>query len=270
VVWEYTFSDAGSGMTRINSLGFNPDLGDSGYVSINVNELNQIMVVDKATKSLVYTYNITTGNLIHASKWVTKYFIGTNIPMPDANVTAMRTNNIVVVNNSLQVVEFNPVAKAFVKNIPFSFSAHEGSVQRLPNGNTLVNAANKSAVELSDDGTKIRTITLPGTVARAYMYGPSYPGLKNYTKLASALRPVAAAANFNYNPIAHSGKITVQQTEGQLLTVRIFASNGRMVHAAACRGNEAVFSTAALPTGVYIVESRHAAGSFTANVIKDR
>jgi hypothetical protein len=267
VAWSYNLPDSLGNTGYINSISYNPELD---YIGININQAKKLVVIDhKGTGGIVYTYRITSGSATHGVMWVTKYFLGTNIVNPDADITAMRTNNLLVVNNSTQAVEVNPIAKTFVKNITFAFSDHEGSVQRLPNGNTLVNAANNKAVELDADGATVRTITLPGSVARAYMWGPGYPGLMTYsTGIKSKTAGSVAPGKFTYNSTAHTGKIKVANQKGAPLDIRIYTLSGKTVYTASSRGKEAVFSTTNLAAGIYHVEVQHASGSFRTSFVK--
>jgi hypothetical protein len=268
VVWEYTLPDSLGKTGYINSVSYNPELK---YVGIDINQAKKVVVIDYAKKSIVYTYAITSGTATHAAMWVTKYFLGTDIVQPDADITAMRTNNLLVINNSAQAIEVNPVAKAFVKNIPFAFSAHEGSVQRLPNGNTLVNAANNRAVELSENGaavSTVRTINLPGNVARAYMYGPSYPGLKTYTRVKATASSPAITGKFVYNSTTNTGRISLEDKRNTAFDVRIFAFSGKLVHSSRFLGTNAVFSTDDFSSGVYYIDIRDVAGSFKSYFVK--
>ncbi|MBN1130438.1 MAG: hypothetical protein JXA71_15705 [Chitinispirillaceae bacterium] len=256
-VWEYDLPDSLGRSGYINSVSYNPELN---YVGIDINQQKKLVVINKATKSIVYTYAVTSGTATHGAMWVTKYYLGTNIVMPDADTAAMRVNNFMVVNNSTQVVEVNPVTRRFVKNIPFRYSAHEGSVQRLPNGNTLVNAASSTVVELSDDGTQIRTITLPGRVARAYMYGPAYPGLKDYTRITTAVPKPTAAGKFSYNAATGMLKVALDNPDNAPLFLRIVTLNGKTVFSSASRGSTASISTGTLGPGVYYVEAHRSRG----------
>jgi hypothetical protein len=265
VVWEYNLPDSLGNTGYINSISYNPELK---YVGIDINSAKKLVVIDYAKKSIVYTYRVTSGTATHGAMWVTKYFLGTDIIMPDADPTAMRTNNFLVVNNSTQVIEVNPVAKTFVKTIPFGFSDHEGSVQRLPNGNTLVNNSSNKVTELADNGTVVRTITLPGSAQRTYMYGPAYPGLKTYTSTRTMTPVTAASGTFTYNSAAHSGTFTVADHKQLPLRIRILALDGKTVYSASTNGSEAIFSTGNLLAGVYFIDVQHATGTFRTSFLK--
>jgi hypothetical protein len=251
----------------INSISYNPDLD---YILVDVNQVRKLVVIDhKGAGKVVYTYLVGTSGSTHAAEWVHKNFMGTSIPMPDADNTAMRLNNLLVVHNSTEAVEVNFTTNTKVKAFTFAFSAHEGSVQRLPNGNTLVCNASNKATELDDNGKTVRTITLPGSVQRAYMYGPTYPGLKIVTVIA-AMISTAAAGKFTYNATANTGTITVANNVESPLDVRMYSLYGRMVYSSSSAGGKAVFSTRNLQAGIYFVDVHHASGSFRASIVKLR
>ena len=270
VVWSYTLPDSlGSGSGYINSLSYNADLD---YILIDLNMANKLVVINhKGTGGIVYTYYVGSSGRVHAAEWVHKNFLGTNIPVPGADTVAMRINNLLVVHNNTEAVEVNFKTNTKVKSITYAFANNEGSVQRLPNGNTLVQKGMQSPVitELDDNGQTVRTLNAPGTVARAYMYGPAYPGLKTYTNLKQD-PPVSPSVTgtFTYNAIAGTGKIAIANSAGTPLRLFIYALSGKTVYSASTPGREFIFSTGTLTAGVYHIEMRHGAGSFRASFVK--
>jgi hypothetical protein len=278
VVWSYTLPDslsAGSssgGMgfgPYINSLSYNPDLD---YILINLNEAKKLVVINhKGTGGIVYTYAIGTTGRSHAAEWVHKNYIGTNMPVPGADTAAMRLNNLLVIHNPTEAIEVNFKTNTKVKTFTYAFANNEGSVQRLPNGNTLVQKGMQSNViaELDDNGQTVRTVTAPGGVARAYMYGPAYPGLKTYTKIRQDA-PISSsgAGTFTYDAAAGTGKITIANSTGTPLRLRIYSLTGKTVYYASKRGSELVIPTRTFTTGVYNIEVQHSAGLFHASFVK--
>jgi hypothetical protein len=266
VAWQYNLPDSLGNTGYINSISYNPDLK---YIGIDINQAKKLVVIDYTTKSIVCTYRVSSGTATHAAMWVTKYYIGTDIVMADADLTAMRVNNLLVVNNSLQVVEFNPATRSLVKTLPFSFSAHEGSVQRLPNGNTLVNSANNKVTELSENGSSVstvRTITLPGSAARAYMYGPAYPGLRSTSSLEPLSTRTTRTGNFIYHTASNTGRITL--AKGSEWHIRIYSLSGKTVYSRTIQEDKAVFSTGDLLSGVYYITFGNASASFKDSFVK--
>jgi hypothetical protein len=276
IVWSYTLPDSlGSGRGYINSLSYNPDLD---YILIDLNVVRKLVVIDhKGQGRIVSTFLVGTSGYTHAAEWVHKNFLGTDIPVPGADTAAMRLNNLLVVNNSTEAVEVNlntttntcTKLKAFAPNF---FGQHEGSVQRLPNGNTLVQKGmgSKEIRELDDNGQTVRTITAPAGVQRAYMYGPTYPGLKNYTSLRKKA-PASSIADgtFAYNTTVGVGKITVANADGGApARLRIYSLSGKTVYAASTRGKEFVFSAGTLTPGVYHIDVHYASGLFRKSFVK--
>lgn len=269
ILWQYDLPADGIANGFVNSISYNPDLGEGGYIAINYNMGRKIVVIDKAKKSVIFSYTVSTGTGNHAVMWVSRYFLGTTILQPDADAAAMRVGNLVVVNNSIKAIElkFNTENKTltWVKDFTNAFASHEGSVQRLPNGNTLVQNGMQSngITEFDDNGQKVRTVVTQGSAQRSYMYGPSYPGLKNYTNLKrnAGMEPFGAGAA-TYTAAVRAGKITVVNTNGSLMRCRIYSLSGKIVFSASTRGNEFVFSTGALTAGVYYIDVRNGSGVF--------
>lgn len=234
----------------------------------------KVVVIDKAKKSFVCSYSVTSGRGNHAVMWVSRYFLGTTILQPDANSAAMRLGNLVVINNSLKAIELklNTDSKTltWVKDFNISVGSHEGSVQRLPNGNTLVQKGMNSKVitELDDNGKTVRTVNAPGGVQRAYMYGPAYPGLKNYTSLKeNTVVSPSCTGTFRYNAATGTGKITVTKSTA-LKRLRIYDLSGKTVHSASMRGREFVFTDGTLTAGVYYIDVYYSLGLFRTSFVK--
>jgi hypothetical protein len=274
IVWSYTLPDSlttgtSMGGGYINSLSYNPDLD---YILIDLNVVRKLVVINhKGVGGIVYTYPVGTSGFTHAAEWVHKNYLGTNIPVPGADTMAMRLNNLLVVHNATEAVEVNFKTNTKVKSITYPYEQHEGSVQRLPNGNTLVQKGMGSKVitELDDNGQTVRTVTAPGSVARAYMYGPSYPGLKTYTSLKenTCVQPSGPAA-FIYNAAAGTGKIAITNSAGSPLRLRIYSLSGKTVYSASTRGGKFVIPAGTFTAGVYNIEMRYDSGSFRASFVK--
>ena len=91
----------------------------------------------------------------------------------------MRTGNIITVSNGDdEVVEVNPRTNKKVRSYKYEFSDHQGSVQRLPNGNTLiVSGYSKIIDELDDSGEIVWSLETSDRISRAYRYGLKYQGV---------------------------------------------------------------------------------------------
>ena len=276
VVWSYTLPDSlagGSGGMGgmggiINSLSYNADLD---YILIDLNGTGKLVVINhQGAGGIVFTFMVGTSGFTHAAEWVHKNYLGTNMPVPGADTAAMRLNNLLVVHNPTEAVEVNFRSNTKVKSFTYPFEQHEGSVQRLPNGNTLVQKGmgTKVITELDDNGQTVRTVTAPGGVQRAYMYGPAYPGLKTYTEIRQDTPiPSSRAGRFVYNAAAGIGKIVLANTAGTPLRLRIYSLSGKTVYSASTPGREFVFSAGTLTSGVYNIEVRYGAGSFRASFV---
>lgn len=267
IVWQFDIPDSLGKGGYINSLSYNPDLD---YILVDINIKKKLVVIDhKGSGKIVYTYQVSESgtSATHAAEWVHKNYMGTDVPIPDANHSAMRLNNLLVVTNSKGAIEVNFTTNTKVKNFAYAFTAHEGSVQRLPNGNTLVNAADKKATELDDDGKTVRTITLPGSVNRAYMYGPKYPGIKLNTAITSTVSP-SSAGKFQYNSMTNLATIQLRSNPESAVKLRIYSPNGKTVYTASVRGEKVHFSTTSFKAGVYYVDIEHISGSMRASFIK--
>jgi hypothetical protein len=270
VVWQYTLpSDLSSGNTYCNSVSYNPALD---MILIDMQEsVRKLVVIDhRGAGSVVYTYSIGASGRVHAADWVLKSFVGTDIVMPDADTAAMRINNLLVVyNGGDQVVEVDLTTKTKVKSIAYTFSDHEGSAQRLPNGNTLVTpGGSRTITELDDTGARIGTMSAPGTISRAYRYGPTYPGLANLLPAAIAGRTASSAPEclFHYTKSC----VTIAQSHSSPMDVRIFTAAGKTVYAARSQRATAVIPTGNLLTGVYFVDIRYASGSLRTSFVNAR
>jgi hypothetical protein len=81
------------------------------------------------------------------------------------------------------VVEIDPRTNQRVKAIKYVFSDHQGSVQRLPNGNTLIVSGNSRKIdEVDDEGKVVWSLETPGNINRALRYGLDYPGVAKLKK----------------------------------------------------------------------------------------
>ena len=99
--------------------------------------------------------------------------------------TQTKTHEIKVKTTSddNQAVEVDPRTNKQVKTFSHDFSEHQGSVQRLANGNTLiVNGYSKTIDELDELGNVVWSMETADKISKAYRYGPEHPGLSNLKK----------------------------------------------------------------------------------------
>ena len=232
VVWSNTLpSSITSGQTYINSVSYNPDL-DKILVDLQ-DPQRKLMVIDHSgSGSVTLVYTVGSSGRVHAAAWVTKYFLGTTNPVTDANLTAMRTNNLLVVyNGGEQAVEVN-LATNLVKTFSYAFSDHEGSVQRLPNGNTLVLSGNTTSItELDDSGITVGTMTALGTIDRAYRYGYAFAGVSRLvTNTLTVVSPHGTPSPAGTTTNAYGATITAWVTRYETnLGNALFENSGWML-----------------------------------------
>jgi len=274
IVWDYTVPDSlNSNNTYCNSVSYNPELD---MILIDLQEsVRKLVVVDHSTEgNVVYTYQVGTSGRVHAAAWVTKYFLGTDVEIPDADTAAMRTNNLLVVyNGGDKAVEVDMDSKSSVKEFSYRFSDHEGSVQRLPNGNTLMTGGNSRTItEVDDAGNTVATMTAPASIQRVFRYGFDYPGVSRLTTAAERgrVKPQKSPFALSYSAIRNAVTITADPKAGSLSSYRVFSPDGRMVHAGECIGLVTSFSTARLIPGIYFVDIRHVSGVARKNFVKTK
>ncbi len=271
IVWQCSLPDSLTGsMTYMNSVSYNPELDQ---ILIDMQEpQRKCVVIDHSVAggSIVKTYKVAGTGRVHAAIWVHKYFLGTDIEMPDADAAAMRLNNLLVVHNGGdRVAEFTRISGAMT-TIPFAFQDHEGSCQRLPNGNTLVTRGGSTSIkELNDAGVTVASITAPGPVLRAYRYGPTFSGLAQLfpsgvsTPRAGSSIPVRLV----HDRANETGQVSLFGLRGPSSHVRVFSIGGGLLREASTSGTTASFSTRGLPTGVYYVQVLNAGETYNTKLV---
>ncbi len=272
IVWQCALPDSLAGSnTYMNSVSYNPEL-DLVLVDMQT-PVRKLVVIDHGVNpgQVVHTYRVTGSGRVHAAIWVHKYFLGTSTVMPDHDAGAMRLNNLLVVHNGGdRVAEFTYAG--VLSSIPYSFQDHEGSVQRLPNGNTLVTRGGSTTIaELNDAGQVVATLTAPGPVQRAYRWGPTFSGLQQLFPDAVPDPPSSpATVRFVYDRATETGKVLLAEPNGVPAVVRVFSVDGGIVYAATTWGATASFSTESLASGMYFVQVRQAGGDFSTRFVKVR
>lgn len=181
VVWECDVTAQLGGTTEgyINSVSYHPALDQ---ILVNIQAPGRTLaLIDHSTPGgkLVFKWNQGFTGRLHGGSWVTDKYIGTDLTIPGSDAAKMRVGNILTVSNGDdEVVEVDPRTNQKVKALKYDFSDHQGSVQRLPNGNTLIVSGYTSRIdEVDDDGTAVWSMETSGKIARALRYGLNYPGV---------------------------------------------------------------------------------------------
>lgn len=185
VVWECDVSAKLEGVKGyINSLDFNAALDQ---VFVNIQEPGRTLAVfDHRTPAapLVFKWSSGITGRLHGGSWVTDRYKGTDLVIPGSDAGKMRAGNLITVSNGdHEMVEVDPRTNQRVKTIKYNFADHQGSVQRLPNGNTLIVSGGSTKIdEVDDDGKVVWSMETPGRIQRALRYGLDYPGVSKLGK----------------------------------------------------------------------------------------
>ncbi len=181
VVWECDVSAKLGGQVNgyINSVSYNARL-DQVLVNVQAPARTLAVFDHRSPKAeLLFKWDQGFSGRLHGASWVTDQYVGTDLTIPDSDAARMRVGNLLTVSNGDQeVVEVDPRTNRKVKAIKYEFSDHQGSAQRLPNGNTLIVSGYASRIdEVDDDGRVVWSLETPGKIARALRYGVQYPGV---------------------------------------------------------------------------------------------
>ena len=187
IVWECHVSEKLGETVKgyINSVSYN---SITDQVLVNIQAPGRTVAVfdhSDAKARLLFKWSKGFSGRLHGGTWITNTYLGTNIAIPGAKPKLMRIGNILTISNSdNQAVEIDPRTKKQVRVFRYKAAknqraaSHQGSVQRLPNGNTLVVPGYSDTVsEFDGKGNLIWTMKAPKRVARAYRYGVNYPGV---------------------------------------------------------------------------------------------
>lgn len=263
IVWQCALPDSLTGAnTYMNSVAYNPELD---MIVIDMQEpQRKVVLIDHSVPGgrVLKTYRVPGSGRVHAATWVHKYFLGTATVMPDHDAAAMRLNNLLVVHNGGNRVAEFVRETGTMTTIYYNFQDHEGSVQRLPNGNTLVcRGGSPSITEIDDAAQVVATMSAPGQIQRAYRYGPAYPGLSQLWPNGVTDQPVfAEPVRFAYNRAAETGNVSLEGPDRGPITARVYTVDGRLVRDVFSQESTASFSTSGLPAGIYFLRVGHAGG----------
>jgi hypothetical protein len=282
IVWQFQLPDSlnssssSGGMgggTYINSVKYNPDLD---YIIVDLQEpVRKIVVIDHSgSGKIVYTYLAASSGRLHGAIWASKYYIGTKTVIANADTAAMRVGNLLVVNNSSSVVEVNMKTNTKVKTISYAFANNEGSCQRLPNGNTLVQKGMDQTTinEIDDSGNKVATYTAKGRCNRAYWYGADYAGVKAVvTTPVLSSKETTTNRNINAYYDAVSNHYYISSISGnEPFAYKVFTTDGKVLVSSRSAGKNVAISTVDFQSGVYLIYVNSASGAATRSFIKYR
>jgi len=167
-----------------------------GNVMISVRHLDLVLIIDRGTKKVVWTYKGDyMGGLAHQHEphMIEEELPGAgNILIFDNGVGARSSGH----DGTTIILEINPITKEIVwkyENGTDFFSAIQGSEQRLINGNTFVDESNTGTIyEISHDGNIVWEYVMPplpgsderhGFGTRPHRYSYDYcPQLKVFPK----------------------------------------------------------------------------------------
>jgi len=181
VVWECDVTKKLDGLIKgyINSVSYD---SETDQVLVNIQTPGRTLAIfdhSKSSADLVFSWNQGFSGRIHGGCWITDKYLGTDTTVPEANAKLMRVGNIITVSNDdNEVVEVDPRTNEQVKTFDYEFSDHQGSVQRLPNGNTLIVSGYTNIInEVDDAGRVVWSMETPERISRAYRYGLEFPGV---------------------------------------------------------------------------------------------
>lgn len=196
----------------------------------------------------------------HAACWIPKTFPGTVEPVPGGG------NVLIFHNYAKDAVEVElpgdgdgiyprNSGEAFGPDEPVwtydmgSAGSHEGSVQRLPNGNTFICDARGSIYEVTSSGQKIWTLS--ATTNQALKYAYSYFDPQTYAKKKIS-RQNSTGLNVYHNPV--SGYIHISfENRGKNAQVTMFSLNGKELFSKTVRQDKYRWNTGKQPGGIYLV-----------------
>jgi len=207
----------------------------------------------------------------HAACWVTDYFPGTRKKLPGAG-------NVLVISNDTKmgyeivVPSTNGVyslisGQAYGPSSPLksisiaNMAGNEGSITRLPNGNTLVckGMSANSAVEFDSAGTSVWTLSVAGAselfrIDSTYLGStildtgslttPVYPVTKEKNRVSPFIQYInnSQCVNFMFRNDSHEPAI-----------ISILSSSGRLLSKAVVQSDKYAWNTSTQPYGVYVI-----------------
>lgn len=210
----------------------------------------------------------------HSGSWVPDTFPGTTDTLPG------RRNIIIVNNGADKAVEIVPAGTgngiyprttdaAFAPASPlvnrsFAFQTGEGSIQRLPGGNTLLCAggvggtggiSSSKILEVSATGDSLWGFTPTVTTTRAWRYALTYMG-KAGTSSIAANAGFSGENLFSLSTNPANGLVTVRLGAGQSNALfSVFTVDGVLLHSALVRERTLSWNAGSLGRGIYVARA---------------
>lgn len=198
----------------------------------------------------------------HGGTWIPKFFPGTTDPVPGAG------NAMVFHNEGKDIIEIElpgnddgiyprVSGKAFGPDkLLWTYKMenpglHEGYVQRLPNGNTLICNGRGSIYQITPDGEKIWDIM--ATCNQAVMYSKSYLDMKSANKTNIKNQKNALSLQISTNPITGDVGVSLLNNHNTA-QIKFFSVTGKLLLVNTIHKNKFIWNTKKIPAGVYVVK----------------
>lgn len=268
--------------THINSVSYNRELDQ---IVLGVKSFYEFVIIDHSTTTeeaaghsggdygmggdLLYrwgrasNYGCSGGDYLsghHGSVWIPKIFPGTSLEVPGGG------NVIIYHNNRDEVTEVIPPGdgdgiyprdpnEAWGPSSPtwtfdINASSNEGSVQRLPNGNTFICNSGRSMYEVTPSGQEVWRLDKGGNQAHKYAY--SYLNPETYAKKENVTQQFMKVKMFAH---PNTGNIHISFGAGIIkATVAVFDIAGKKVHSRSVNNDKYIWNVSNQPSGMYIVQ----------------
>ncbi len=267
---------------HVNNISFNRELDQ---LVVDMKSFDEFVIIDHSTTTeeaaghsggdygmggdLLYrwgqasNYGISGSDYIrgfHAGIWIPSVFPGTNLEIPGAG------NVMLYHNNGDEVVEielpgegdgvyprepgeaWGPASPAWTYDI--NASSHEGSVQRMPNGNTFICDQGGPMYEVTENGQEVWRLDKGGNQALKYAY--SYLDPETYAKKKKNMLLQSIPLRIYTNPVTGYVHISLPGAENNA-EISIVSVNGKTVFSQVIKQSNAIWNTEGHAGGMYFV-----------------
>ncbi len=288
----YDGSDGGKEWLHANHVRYNQRLDQ---LIINLKFLGEFIIIDHGTTTvqasghsggrygkggdILYrwgkpsNYGATGSNYLigqHATTWVTDYFPGTRKKLPGAgNVLVIsnetKTGYEIVLPSESGVYSLTS-GQAYEPSTPFKsisipkMTGNEGSITRLPNGNTLVcnGMSSNSAVEFDSTGESVWTMNAFG-VTELFRIDSSYLGstVLDTGSITTTVFAVQSNNNrvspfFSHSKNTHCVNFSFRNDFHEPAAVSILSPTGRLITKKEVQSDKFTWNISNMPFGVYV------------------